>query len=55
MNKNEIIRSSVSGKAAIDVEAQLSFVETFDASRSPHQKDVRLDPGRSCSLIKILV
>lgn len=55
MNKNEITRSSTSGKAAIDVEAQLSFVGVLDASRSPHQKDVCLDPGRSCSLIKNLI
>lgn len=49
------LRSSVSGKTAIDVEAQLSFVGTLDASRSPHQKDVRLDPGRSRRLTNILV
>lgn len=49
------LRSSVSGKTAIDVDAPLSFVGTFDASRSPHQKDVRLDPGRSCLPTKILV
>lgn len=49
------LRSNVSGKAAIDAESQLSFVGTFDASRSPRQKDVRLDPGRSCSLIKNLI
>ena len=48
-------RSSVSGKTAIDVEAQLSFVGALDASRSPHQKDVRLDPGRSLMLTNILV
>jgi hypothetical protein len=48
-------RSSVSGKTAIDVDAQLSFVGAFDASRSPHQKDVRLDPGRSCPPTKTLV
>lgn len=49
------LRSSVSGKIAIDVEAQLSFVGTLDSSRSPHQKDVRLDPGRSRTLTNILV
>ena len=49
------LRSNMSGKTAIDVEAPLSFVGVFDASRSPHQKDVRLDPGRSCPPTKILV
>jgi hypothetical protein len=48
-------RSGALGKAAIDAEAQSSFVEALDASRSPHQKDVRLDPGRSRTLTNILV
>lgn len=49
------IRSGISGKTAIDVEAQKLFVGIPDASRSPHQKGVRLDPGRSRRLTRILV
>jgi hypothetical protein len=48
-------RSGVAGKTAIDVGAQSSSVATLDASRSPHQKDVRLNPGISHLLTKILV